>query len=159
MGTIVVLKFKYRGVMDFKKLYNSGKNFFLDRGLEFRETKYKDKGNEFEGVWSIEHKVDMYSKVTYDIEFKAIDMSPTQDGKYNGKIVVTTKADLEEHYKDENVAGNKNIFHDTKGLSVLHKLYKKVTYRDIHDRIEDDAVLTAVNFQEMLKSICEMEAK
>ena len=161
MGSGVIrLHFKYRGPFDYKRIYTEGRAYFTNRGLELFETNYKDKGDEFEGEWKVNHKIDLYNKITYEVKFKAADMKALEGGKYNGKLIVTITAELDENYEETSIAGTKEIFHDKDGKpSLLHKLYKKVTYRDVHERIEDEAAMVCLGLQSLFKSICGMDTQ
>gem|GEM_PF-5298254 len=162
---MVTLHFRYRGTFDFKRLYKEGRGFFTSRGFKFNEKKVKYKSDEFEGVWAVEHRYDAYHMFKYDVEWHCYDMSPTTmktpEGKevpaFTGKIWVRFEGDFETNYKHETPAGSIAIF-DSED-SWLHKVYKRITYRDRDDVYEADLVITAHQFIDLMKQITNVDAK
>lgn len=156
---VATLHFKYRGVIDFHRLYREMKSFWTERQMKLFEPKYKHKGNEFEGEFKIEHRLDAYNMLVYKIAFKAADMMPVmRDGKelFDGKIFVNMEVDHDENYSQSSIAGKEEIFEEK---SWLHKIYKKVTYRDRDEGITSEGHIRIHQFQEVVKTICHAEAK
>jgi hypothetical protein len=156
---VATIHFRYHGVIDFHTLYREMRNFWAARTLKFYEQKYKHKGDEFEGEWRIEHKVDAYNMLVYKIEFKASDMRPLiRNGKevFEGKMQMHMYGDHEENFSQSSIAGKEEIFEET---SWLHKIYKKVTYRDRDEGMTTEAHVLIHQFHELVKQICNAEAK
>ena len=151
--------FRYRGLMDWHKIYSQARAFFVLREMEFSEPAYKDKGNEFEGKWRVEQKIDVYNKIIYEIDFKAIDMvATTHEGKqmFNGKFWLQIKIVFDEYFTETSIAGQKELFQEE---SWLHKAFKKVTFRDREENFMGVAVIVAQQFMALLKNLCNMDAK
>ena len=154
------LTFRHRGLIDWPRFYKEGRAFWLDivDKEDIAEKKYKDKGNEFEGVWKITHTYDAYHRFEYEIDFKAQDMEKTDtDGVYNGKLRVYVSVDLEEHYGEKTMAGDTPLFKKPDGF--LHKLYKLLTQREREEDLEDVGISTAQEYAAFLKELCKAEAQ
>ncbi len=162
---IINLTFRYRGLIDFERFYKDGLEYWqgITDPEDISETKYKDKGGEFEGVWKINHKLDPYFQAKYEVEFKATDMNATtitENGKektvYDGKIRIYVEGDLVENYGQETIAGKQEIF---KKNSFLHKVFKVFAKRKVEEELEDVVTSTAHGFINLAKQICKMEAQ
>lgn len=160
------LTFRYQGSVDFKRLYEECKDFFLNRTdvLKLAETKHKEKDDEIEVVWKIQQNFDLYNQIEYEVEFKLQDkknVTIVQDGVertvQEGKLRVYIKATYETNYEVQTPAGKFKMFEDEK--SWLHKLYKTVTARDRSDMVEDLAAMTSEELLEMIKALCDVDAR
>jgi hypothetical protein len=158
MGKNPPLNFRYRGPMNWPKLYKGTLQFFRERECEVQESTYKDKTNEFEGIIKAERMVDMYNKFEYEIVFKAFDMNPTaKEGIFNGKLILVVNSELSENYELTTPAGKgRKLFEED---SWLHKMYKKVVMRDQEEIIEDECLGIAQRYIEWLKEQCGMDMK
>lgn len=162
---VVNLTYKYRGIIDYARFYKEGRAFFLNivDPDDFSESKYKDKGNEFEGKWEIGHNYDEYHKITYKVEFKAWDLSPATidvDGEkksvYDGKIRIYISGDLKEHYPQGDVGGSRELF---KKDSLAEKIYKRIMRRTKEEDVEGTIMVTVHKFIDLVKEICEADAR
>jgi hypothetical protein len=117
-------KIKYRGDLDYKEIYTQAKKLFKSEDLTITETKYKDKGKEFEGVWKTGEEYDEYTALSWEVEFKAWDMKTIQkDGKeiFNGKFQITITGEAKENYETDHF-GNKTSF---KKKGIIYDLLDK----------------------------------
>ena len=149
------LNFRYRGRMNWLRIYKGMLAFFRDKEYEVLEWTYKDKTNEFEGIIKANRYVDMYSKFEYEIVFKAFDMNPTgTPNVFDGKLMVSIEAVDQENYKIASPAGKKVLFEED---SWIHKMYRKITDRDREENTMGEALVTAQSFVEWLKEQCAMD--
>lgn len=170
VGSLANMTFRYQGTVDFRRLYQEGKEFFTMRTdiLEFIEKKHKEKDDEIEVAWAINQNYDIYNQLKYEIEIKLQDkrdITVVQNGVerqlQEGKLRVYIRAGYETNYGNQTPAGTSVLFEPKKdGKDTwLHKLYKTVTARDRSDLVEDIAAITATEFLELVKSICNVDAR
>jgi hypothetical protein len=173
MGLLTQLVFRYRGTMDFNRFFKESKAFYTDRKFDLVEKVYKSKADEIEGSWEAVWRVDMYTKIIYELEYKVIDVkfiTEERGGKrvpmVEGKIRVVIRTSAEENYGETGIAGKKEIFPKrinkktgAHGESWLHKIYNKVTFRDREEGTYGEAILIAHQYIDMLKSIFGAEAR
>lgn len=166
--TFTSLVFRYRGPMDFDRIFKESKAFFLDRKYDVIEKVFKNKGDEIEGAWDISRRVDIYTKFMFELEYKLIESKSVvveRDGKkipmLDGKIRIVITAKAEVNYSEKGIPGDKEIFPKTKDKkeSWLHKVYYKVTYRDRDEGLYGEAIITAHAYIDMLKEICGTESR
>jgi hypothetical protein len=159
MGTS--LTFRYRGILNWKKIYKGTFQFFRDKEADVEDIQYKDKTNEFEGQIAAARIKDGYTKFEWKIAYKAFDMVPTsQEGVFNGKLTLTIEADTKDNYSMRSIAGEKNIFNkDSKFDSWLKNVYDKITLRDREEDNEGEALDLAQQYIEWLKTECNADMK
>lgn len=135
---LLTTNLRYKGEFEYVGLYNMMKSFFDSRDYDWFETKYKDKGDEFEVDWTVEREYDEYHKVIFKISFHAWDVEKiefNQVGKpkslIKARIHIQIESDLKLDY-------NKPPMYDEgdKIQKILKKLHTKITQREVDEHWE-----------------------
>lgn len=158
--------FRYTGTFDWKRMYRESRDFWHHRikaDFDFEETLYKHKPSKIQAKWEIKHYYDAYFMIHYKIEFKCpeartvyIDQPDgTKKEMVEGPLVVWIHFGWKENYKKDAPAGKSNMFDST----WLEAIYRKFTWRERWDLIDDIALFTTNDFVELLKKVTDSYAK
>ncbi len=155
--------------------------------MEFAETQQKFKADELEGKFKAKINVDVYTRLTFDIEYKVIDVkfyNEEKNGKQvpmiDGKIWLMIVAGFDDNYEEVSIhhmkvkedketktvtiGTDKNLAKlfgaNKKGKDTwFHKIYEKITFRDRDEGTYGDGIIIAHQYVDLLKSICNMQSR
>jgi hypothetical protein len=162
MPDLLTQTFRYRGRINWKKIYTETKRFFHQKRYDFYEPTYKDKVNEFEGTWRAELDFDEVNRFVFKIEFKLYDLSPTAETYedspvYNGKMWMQIVVQSIDHYGVPTFIGPRKIFTDKQ--TWLQKVYDQVTQQERWDKVYVMAYAVTFQYLDLLKRELNMETK
>lgn len=138
---------KYKGVFDFKNLYNASKKWFKDKNYIFSEKEYKEKprvmGSEFRIIFQGERDIDDYVKFVVSSVMFFLNIKKA-NGKYNGDVNINVVAYL--------VLDRKNKWQSNSFKSFLFFFYNNFILKNkIVNVYEDKLYSEMVNYINNLK--------
>jgi hypothetical protein len=182
MPELTKLIFRYRGPMSYNQFYKETRAFFVDKKMDFAEAQQKFKSDELEGKFNAKINVDVYTQLTFAIEYKIIDVkfyNVEKDGKQvpmiDGKMWLQIEAGFEDNYEEVSIHHMKEEGGKAKGKNSslaklfgpnkkgddtwFHKLYEKITFRDRDEGTYGEGIIIAHQYLDLLKNICNMQSR
>jgi len=160
-GTVI---FKYTGVFDWKHIYRECKEFWIRivaDEWDVVESMYKHKPGKLEVKWDVHHNYDAYYQITYNIWFKIIKPRTVfieKDGKkkemMQGAVRCWVTFGWQEEFTHETFGGDLKLFQS----QWLRNIYRKVTWRERWDLVDDIAMFTANDFFQLLGHLFKTDA-
>src|SRR6056297_2948282 len=132
----------FKGEFDYQEFYSLMKEFFVSRGFDFYETRYKDKGNEYEVEWKADRDYDALHKVDATVKYHAWDVERLRVER-SGKPVTIIRARIQIKIKFTVVRGYDDylgvgVFKEDKFDSFLKRMYDKIADREVDEYWEDE---------------------
>lgn len=182
MGTFTTLIFRYRGPLSYEQFYKETRAFFQDKKMDFAETQQKFKSDEIEGKFNAKINVDAYTRLTYKIEYKIIDVkfyNEEKNGKQipmiHGKMWLQIDAGADDNYEEVNIhhlkekdgkaagtdSNRTKLFGPNKkgNKPWFQKVYETITFRDRDEGIHGEPFIVAHQYLDLVKGICNMQSR
>ncbi len=163
-GPMPRLIFRFTGRFDWKRIYRESKEFFVRRiaaSFEFTESRYQHKAGKLDVKWEVLQNYDAYYQIIYKIHFRIVrprTVVVTEGGVrrelMEGAMLVWMEYQFVEDYEVESPAGSPQLFTS----SWLRAIYRKITWRDRWDLVDDIGLFTLTDFMEFLKKETHMYA-
>lgn len=158
--------FRYTGRFDWKKMYRETREFWIHRipsEFDFVERMYKHKPSKIEVKWDVQHAYDAYYRIHYNVHFKCpfpkVVFEEQPDGTkkelIEGALAVWIKFGWDENYQRQSPAGESKVFQSR----WLEAIYRKITWRERWDLVDDIAMFTSNDFLELLKDVTQTHAR
>lgn len=147
---------RYKGEFDYHKLYTMMKDFFVSRGYDWYEAKYKDKGDEAEFKWAIEKKYDDHHTLKFGVEAHMWEYKKIES-VVHGKRVTKVKARIEIVINSEAKTETGKIYGPGKLNNFLEKIHKKIVAREQDEYWDVISLGTQHEFVNFVKEILHMK--
>jgi hypothetical protein len=149
--------FRYTGIMDWKRIYRECMSFFLRIVAEnehFTEKLYQHKPTKIDVRWEAFHNYDAYYQIHYTVSFRIVKPKTvwvqqpdgTKKEMIEGAMRVWIEFGWNEDYEVENPGGDIGMFQS----NWLKAIYRKLTWRERWDLVDDIAMFQATDFIELL---------
>lgn len=140
--TTVPQTIHYKGEFDYQAFYSLMKEHFASRDFDLIETRYKDKGDEFEVEWEADREYDALHKVDVEVKYHAWDVQRIRVER-SGKPVTLIRARIQVKIVAKVIRGyddhlGTGVFKEDKFDSFLKRMYDKIADREVDEYWEGE---------------------